>query len=92
MNKRQAKAKSLEGKLSIGDLRAMIDASASRGGSSSVNKDIPHQRAIEVYRGAFEGRDDSEVPKPFIRDIYRNVDRPSRDSLIICNILRDCAD
>ena len=91
MNKRDANQRSVEGKLSVGDLRAMIDKACEDDRMSRVNPIFTIQRACEIYRAAIASRDATEIPKGLRYDPYKNRDMPSRDSLIIRNILRDCA-
>jgi hypothetical protein len=91
MNKQLAKAQSIAGKLTVGELRALIAKGRQRGGVSRVNAAIPMDVICGIYEGALAGREDSEAPKGTTYDVYRRCDRPSKDSLTICNILRDCA-
>lgn len=93
MNKQAARKKALEGKLSIGDLRQMIQAARGSDGISAVNAAIPKERALDIYEAAIATRDDAEVPTVLRPDIYSNLGRmkATRDALIITNILRDCA-
>jgi hypothetical protein len=49
------------------------------------------REVCDVYEKALEGRDDAEIPLGFYHDVYKRRDVPSKDSLIIRNILRDCA-
>lgn len=91
MNKRDAKAKSLAGEISIGELRKMIADAKTRGGMSKVNPQFTLAETCDIYEKALAGRDDSEVPKGVRYDAYCRRDVPSRDSLKIANILRDCA-
>lgn len=89
MNKREAKAKSLEGTISIRELRRLIAAARGRGGMSKVNRAIPHERALDIYATGLEGRDDDEVPKGQVFDALRFKMRATKDALMIHNILRD---
>ena len=91
MNKKLAGEKSIEGRLSIGELRQMITSARKRGGVSRVNEIFTMEKVCDIYEGAFAGRDDGEVPKGMKYDVYKRRDVPSKDSLIIRNILRDCA-
>jgi hypothetical protein len=92
MNRRDAKAKSLEGTLSIGDLRAMISDMKHYGGMSTVNPTIPLERACDIYEAALKGRDDAEIILGTRPDVYRpGRVRRTGDGLIVQNILRDCA-
>ena len=90
MNKRAAKARALEGTLSIGDLRTMI-RETSAVGHSTVNPAITLEKALEIYLAAIKERKDSEVPKVWKLDVYSGREKPTRDVLLITNILRDCA-
>lgn len=94
MNKRDAVAKSREGKISVGELRQLIALAKGRGGMSKVNPMVQLAHACDIYAGALDGREDSEVPQGMRVDPYSGrVPRykPTRDSRIIANILRDCA-
>jgi hypothetical protein len=94
MNKQQAKAKMLEEQLSIGDLRRMIAEARTKGGMSKVNPAFSIDEVCDIYESALEGRDAAEVPKAWRPDVYSrhaNAVKPSRDSLQVTNILRDCA-
>ncbi len=91
MNKDEAKALAVAGTLSIGILRQFIDAARSRGGISKVNPQFTLDQICEVYKNALEGRNDDEIPAGMRYDVYRRRGVPSKDSLIIRNILRDCA-
>jgi hypothetical protein len=91
MNKTKARKLSQEGKLSIGELRAMIRNARTRTGMSSVNPALPIQRVLDIYDAALAQRPDAEVPAGMKCDPYTGRMRPSRDSLIIANVLRDCA-
>lgn len=91
MNKRAAKSLAESGTITVGQLRALIDGARARGGMSRVNPAIPLDRALDIYTGALAGRDAAEAPKGLVPDPYRhNRSKPSRDSLIVTNILRDC--
>lgn len=91
MNRAMSKTKSVEGKLSIGELRRMIASARGLGGMSTVNPAFTMGEVCEIYENAIKGRDDAEIPKGLVHDVYRRRDVPSKDSLIIRNILRDCA-
>lgn len=89
MNKTKARAEAAENKRSIGDLRALI-ADTRANGFSAVNPAIPKAKVLEIYAAALEGRPDDEVPSGTRVDVYTGRTRPSRDALLIANILRDC--
>lgn len=91
MNKKMANEKSVEGKLSIGDLRRMIQSARDLGGKSQVNSQFTIEQVCDIYSAALEGRDDAEIPCGMKYDVYKRRDVTSKDSLIIRNILRDCA-
>lgn len=93
MNKRAAQELSRSGTLSIGELRKKITDARGKRSFSVVNPAIPHEQVLSIYESALEGRDDSEVPAGMRPDIYSNVGamKPTKDALIIQNILRDCA-
>lgn len=89
MNKRDATTKSLSGEISIGELRELIKAARQRGGMSRVNPALSLERACDIYEDAIAGRDATEVPLGLRQDLCgRTI--PTKDSLIIRNILRDC--
>jgi hypothetical protein len=92
MNKRDAKQKSCSGEITIGQLRAMIAKARGRGGMSRLNPAIPFERAADIYENALAGRLDNEKPVGMRPDPYSRVGalKPTRDALIISNILRDC--
>jgi hypothetical protein len=91
MDKQLAKSKSIEGKLSIADLRGMISERRKTGGMSRVNPMFTIEQVCDIYEGAIAGRDGTETPAGMKYDGYKRHDVPSKDSLIIKNILRDCA-
>lgn len=93
MNKTKAKELSRSGTLTVGELRAMISNVKDRGGMSRLNDAVPFSRACEAYEGALAGRSDDEKPVGMRTDPYSRVGalKPTRDALIIQNILRDCA-
>ena len=94
MNKIAAKKAAQEEKFSVGQLRKMISERAGKGGASQVNPAIPIGRACEIYTAALEGRADDEMPRAWRRDPYsRRGDtvKPTRDVLLVTNILRDCS-
>ena len=91
MNKRDAKAESISGTISIGQLRGFIKSALSRGGMSKVNPQLTLAQSCEIYKTALQDRADDETPNGIKYDVYRRRDVPTKDSLIICNILRDCA-
>lgn len=93
MNKRDAKTKSQASEISIGELRSMISTARQRGGMSRVNPAVSLEQACDIYERSLAGRDDAEIPAGMRVDPYssRGAMKPSRDSLIIKNILWDCA-
>ena len=94
MNKRDAKAKSTSGTVTIGECRRLIAAArvCDRGEMSKVNRALSLRQAYDIYEAAIAGRDDAEAPAGMRANPYRpaRYDR-TKDSLIIQNILRDCA-
>jgi hypothetical protein len=90
MDKYKAAALSKANKFSLGDLRQMIANARTRGGMSRVNKSITIEQACDIYAAAFGTRHDDHIPSGLLPD-YRGIMRPTKDSLIIKNILRDCA-
>lgn len=94
MNKVAAKKMAEAETVSIGDLRNMITATRDRVGFSNVNPSLTLDVVCDIYWKALEGRSDDEVPKAWRPDIYSRrlgAVKPSRDVLIVTNILRDCA-
>lgn len=94
MGRRAAQEKARAETVSIGELRAMIEAARTRGGMGRVNPTLPMHQVCDIYERALDGRPDDEVPKAWRSDYYSRRDnavKPSRDFLIVCNILRDCA-
>lgn len=91
MNRRDANLQSEQNTRNIVELRALIDGARQRGGMSRVNPALTMDQVCGIYWGALEGRDPNEVPKGMRYDVYRRRDVASKDSLIIRNILRDCA-
>lgn len=91
MNKLAAKQISQSGEISIGELRRMISEARPRGGMSKVNPQFTLEQTCDIFEQALAGRDDAEIPKGMRYDPYKNREVPSRDSLIIRNILRDCS-
>lgn len=93
MNKREARKQAENNFRSIGELRQMIASARGRGGMSRVNSCFTLEQVLDIYDKALKERDADEVPAGMVRDIYSKTGRmkPSRDSLKIANILRDCA-
>jgi hypothetical protein len=91
MNRRAAAEKATESSISIGDLRRMIAATRGRGGMSRVNPKIPLELVLDIFERAIAGRPDDEVPIGTRWDSVRRRTMRTRDSLIMQNILRDCA-
>jgi hypothetical protein len=90
-SKHNARERAEQGVLSIAELRAMIALARGRGGQSRVNPTIPLEHALDIYEAALAGREDSEVPAVWRPDPYSKSDgmKPTKDVLIITNILRD---
>ncbi len=91
MDKRKATELSRSGKYSIGELRKMIAVARTRGGMSRVNPQFAIADTCDIFERALAGRDDGEMPSGMRYDAYKNREVPGRDSLMIANILRDCA-
>jgi len=89
MNKKEAKAKSLSETLTFGNLRHIIDRGKFLKKKSKVNPDIPIEKIIEIYEAAIAGRPENEIVKGYSYKPSLGADRPSRDSLVAFNILRD---
>lgn len=90
MGKRKARAAAMAGNISVGQLREAISSMRGVDGMSRVNPAFPLDYVLNIYMGALDGRPDDEVPKPETYDIYRERMKPSRDSMLVTNILRDC--
>lgn len=91
MNKRDARTKSQSGEISVGELRAMIEATKSQVRASRVNPSLMLSQVCEILERALDGRLDDEKPVGLKTDAYSGRSKPSKDSLIIANILRECA-
>ena len=91
MNKQEAKRISISSTLSIGQLRQYIADARGRPWQSRVNSEFAMAQVCEIYERALAGRDDAEVPDGVRYNVYKHRNEPSKDSLIIYNILRDCA-
>lgn len=91
MNKREAKVKSQAGELSIGELRAMISTARGQVRPSRVNPSFMVAQVCDILERALDGRPDDERPAGLRSDPYSARMKPSKDSLIIANILRECA-
>ena len=93
MNKRAARAKALEGTISIGELRGMIMGARGQARMSNVNPAFPLEKVLDIYEAAIGGRTDAEVPKAWRTDPYSRSGRmkPTGDVLLITNILRDAS-
>lgn len=91
MNKRAARQKAMEGGISIGELREMIASARGRGGMSRVNPVFELERTLDIFDAAMRDRDAAEIPTTMRRDPYSRTGRlkPTRDVLLITNILRD---
>lgn len=79
--------------LTFGQLRDKILGTRLRKiGNGTVNKGIPLARACDVYAAAIANRPDDEIPKAWRSDPYSPSGKmvPTRDFLIVVNILRDC--
>ena len=92
MKRSEAKVGATRGVVSFGELRNLIRSSRGRGGMSRVNPAFTLEQVLDIYERAIANRPDGEVP-PGFRDDYRRPGRMrrTRDSLIVQNILRDCA-
>ena len=91
MGKRKAKQTADAGGISIGQLRDMIQKARGRGGPCNINPQLTHEQACDIFERALEGRNDVEIPKTLVEDIYRpGRMRATKDHLIISNILRVC--
>lgn len=91
MNKTEAKKQAVNNARTIGDLRKLIASKRGGDGFSKVNSAIPLDRALDIFEAAIAGRDEAEIPKGLRYDVYKRRDVPSKDSMIVANILRECA-
>ena len=91
MNKAKARKIALEGRLTVGDLRAKIAAARSIGGMSRVNPSFYLWRTLDIYEAALAGRDDGETPTVWRPDLHSTTGamKPTLDVMLITNILRD---
>lgn len=72
----------------------MIENARGKRAFSKVNKGIALETALDVYKAALGNRSDTDVPAGMVPDYYSPNGagmKPSRDSVLIYNILRDCA-
>lgn len=94
MNRSAAQLKARTETLTIGDLRKTIASARARGGMSKVNPAFSLDEVCDIYEAAIAGRAETEIPKAWKADIYSRhpgAQKPSKDFLIVVNILRDCA-
>lgn len=85
MNKRDARREALSNTRTVAELRQLVIARLDRAsGMSAVNRAVPLDHALKIYLGALEHRPDNDVP------VTTGL-QPGRDTLIVTNILRDCA-
>jgi hypothetical protein len=92
MNRREASRQATESTRSWGDLRRLIEAARGRGGMSRLNPGLTHEQALDMLAAGIKGRPDDEVPTGLKDDIFRpGRQKRTRDSLIVQNILRECA-
>lgn len=91
MNKREAGLMSKSGEITIAELRRMIAIGRERGGMSRVNPQFTMEQVCDIYERSLAGREASEAPPGLKQDVFTLKMKASRDSLIIRNILRDCA-
>lgn len=92
MNRVEAKRISEAGEISLGELRSFIRKArgTANGKMSRVNPQFTLAMVCDTYLSALGGRLDSETPAGMRRDNSGRM-KPTRDGLIIRNILRDCA-
>lgn len=79
--------------LTFGQLREKITAARlGKLRAATVNRGIPLSVACDIYARAIAQRPDDEVPKMSRSDPYSRTGKmvPTRDFLIVVNILRDC--
>ena len=92
MGKQKARKLVDAGELSIGDLRAMINAKRGHGGQSYLNKTFSVEEILDIFESGVEGRDDDEVPAMWAPDPYSTTGRMkrTRDHLYFSNVVREC--
>lgn len=91
MGRTEAKKRADAGGISIGELRRLIVAARGKRLACNINPQLTHEQALDIFEAALEGRDDAEVPKTLVQDIYRPKRmKATRDHLTISNILRVC--
>lgn len=91
MNKSKAMIEAKSNARSIGELRALIAAKRGGSGISKVNPQFTLEEALNIFDAAIKDRPGEEIPAGMRYDPYLNKDVPSRDALIIKNILWECA-
>lgn len=87
-SKHKAAAVAREERLTWGELKSMIEKSPMEG-VSIVNPAIPLKIIAVIHMAVIDSHDLNEVPKAWRNDPYSGKPRPSRDFLIVTNILRD---
>lgn len=94
MGRNEARRVAREERYTWAQLWAMLDAAIATNptGPSRVNPSIPRQQALSILRRGREDAKPDDVPKAWTRDHFRNRDVPSRDFLIVCNILREAGE
>lgn len=90
MGKHAASAIVESSTLTFGDLKSAIRKAREVNGFSVVNPQFTLEQACDIYERAIKDRPDDEVIRPFRRDIYRDRDVRTKDSMIAQNIVRDC--
>jgi hypothetical protein len=91
MGMREERQKVDAGRMTVGELRKMLEA-APRGGVSRCNPSLSRGWAIDTLTEALKGRPDDEVIVPFLGyDGYgRKRQSGTGDRLLARNIIREC--
>lgn len=92
MGKRSAQALAREERLSWGDLLCLVDKGPPDERSSTVNSGLSIGYCRDLYRKIIAERSSEEKPRAWRPDIYSGrvgTVKPSKDFMIVTNILRD---
>lgn len=84
MNRQDAHALIRTGKLTWGELKTALRCEmGAPPRTSTVNKGMTHEQAIDILARGIDGRDDNQI----VGSVWG---RERRDTLIATNILREC--
>lgn len=92
MGKQKAQALAREERLTWADLLALVNAGPPDDEPSSVNRALSIGYCRDLYRKVIAEREASHVPQAWRVDVYihqAGAVKPSKDFLIVTNILRD---